>query len=188
MRHRFRCAGVLLACLTCLSTRRSRAGCPILGAQAGHDWPGWLVDSAQAIARVRAVGPIGPAPGADTSAGSGTMAFAVLEDPRAGRRAPPPPRGRWHADGAGRLQRRPRAVHVRAIRRRARGCFASRYRVGAEYLLLLRRDPDDQSLSPYWAGLAPVDEQVRGTRDAWVGLGTGGGAASARETPTKRCS
>ena len=52
-------------------------------------------------------------------------------------------------------------------------CFALDYRRGAEYLLLLKRSshpayaqPD--SLTPYWAALAPTNEQVFGSADPWV--------------------
>lgn len=46
-------------------------------------------------------------------------------------------------------------------------CFAYAYRLGAEYLLLLRRGADG-ALTPYWAPLLPVNEQVRGADDPWV--------------------
>jgi hypothetical protein len=45
-------------------------------------------------------------------------------------------------------------------------CFARSYRVGAEYLLLLRDGP--AGLAPYWQPLAPLNEQVRGATDPWV--------------------
>lgn len=45
-------------------------------------------------------------------------------------------------------------------------CFALAYRLEATYLFLLRRDSD--LLTPYWAPLAPVNEQVRGPDDPWV--------------------
>jgi hypothetical protein len=52
-------------------------------------------------------------------------------------------------------------------------CFALDYRRGAEYLLLLKRSsqrayaqPD--VLTPYWAPLAPTNEQVFGTADPWI--------------------
>jgi hypothetical protein len=45
-------------------------------------------------------------------------------------------------------------------------CFATEYRVGAEYLLILRRVNGD--LTPYWAPLAPLNEQIRGRDDPWV--------------------
>ena len=45
-------------------------------------------------------------------------------------------------------------------------CYATEYRRGAEYLLLLKSDR--RGLSPWWAPLAPVNEQLRGARDAWL--------------------
>jgi hypothetical protein len=46
-------------------------------------------------------------------------------------------------------------------------CFAYEYRLGAEYLFLLQRDRAGR-LTPYWAVLAPVNEQLRGTGDPWL--------------------
>ena len=45
-------------------------------------------------------------------------------------------------------------------------CFASEYRVGGEYLLLLR----DMWYGPTtrWAALAPLNEQIRGPGDPWL--------------------
>jgi hypothetical protein len=55
---------------------------------------------------------------------------------------------------------------VRPAGRRG-SCYASQYRLGAQYLLLLTRDPDGQ-----WGimsePLAPVNEQIRGADDPWV--------------------
>ena len=45
-------------------------------------------------------------------------------------------------------------------------CYAEEYRSGGEYLLLLKRRGDQ--LTPYWAPLAPTNEQVRGPDDLWI--------------------
>lgn len=54
---------------------------------------------------------------------------------------------------------------------RAGSCFATTYRAGAEYLLLLRRSSlyaDKDALTPYWATLQPTNEQLfGGPSDAW---------------------
>lgn len=49
-------------------------------------------------------------------------------------------------------------------------CFANTYKQGADFLLFLKRQPEKKPLSytPYWAALAPVNEQVRPARDPWV--------------------
>ncbi len=62
----------------------------------------------------------------------------------------------------------PGPVPYRMVRRTGqRGdCIAREYRRGAEYLLLLRRI--GASLTPYWAALAPVNEQIRGGDDPWL--------------------
>lgn len=47
-------------------------------------------------------------------------------------------------------------------------CAAKDYRVGGEYLFILRPSRVDGSLTPYWRPLAPFNEQVRGADDPWV--------------------
>jgi len=46
-------------------------------------------------------------------------------------------------------------------------CFATGYKLKAEYLLIMKRTVGDV-FTPYWAALAPMNEQVRGADDAWV--------------------
>lgn len=41
-------------------------------------------------------------------------------------------------------------------------CFATQYRKGGEFLLLLK------SGTPHWSPLAPTNEQIRGESDAWL--------------------
>jgi hypothetical protein len=59
-------------------------------------------------------------------------------------------------------------IPYRMVRRAGqRGdCFATEYRAGAEYLLLLKRVRT--TFTAQWKGLAPVNEQVRGADDPWV--------------------
>jgi hypothetical protein len=59
-------------------------------------------------------------------------------------------------------------IPYRMVRRAGqRGdCFATEYRLGAEYLLLLKRLRS--TLTAQWKGLAPLNEQVRGADDPWV--------------------
>ena len=45
-------------------------------------------------------------------------------------------------------------------------CIATSYKIGGEYLLLLRSQ--EGVLNPYWAPLAPLNEQINGRDDAWV--------------------
>jgi hypothetical protein len=50
----------------------------------------------------------------------------------------------------------------------ARGsCFATEYKRGGEFLLLLR-SAGDGWYTPYWSLLSPTNEQVRGADDPWV--------------------
>jgi hypothetical protein len=50
---------------------------------------------------------------------------------------------------------------VRSAGRRGM-CFATEYRAGAEYLMLIKGG------TPYWARLSPTNEQVFGPADAWL--------------------
>lgn len=45
-------------------------------------------------------------------------------------------------------------------------CYASEYKLGAQYLLLLARN--SRGLTVQWVPLAPVNEQIIGPEDAWV--------------------
>lgn len=45
-------------------------------------------------------------------------------------------------------------------------CFAKEYRLGAQYLLLLRDQADRNAIQ--WWPLAPVNEQLRGEDDPWL--------------------
>jgi hypothetical protein len=46
-------------------------------------------------------------------------------------------------------------------------CYATSYRSGAQFLLMLKRGHEGD-LTVYWNPLAPVNEQVRPDDDAWV--------------------
>lgn len=46
-------------------------------------------------------------------------------------------------------------------------CFASEYRLGREYLFLLKKDAGGL-LTPWWAALAPLNEQISGREDPWL--------------------
>jgi hypothetical protein len=45
-------------------------------------------------------------------------------------------------------------------------CFATEYRLGAEYLLLFTDRPRPRTIQ--WWGLAPLNEQLRGDDDPWL--------------------
>ncbi|MFL5612956.1 MAG: hypothetical protein ACJ796_04770 [Gemmatimonadaceae bacterium] len=57
-------------------------------------------------------------------------------------------------------------VPVRSAGQRG-SCYASEYRRGGEFLLLLRLTPSGY-YTPYWALLSPVNEQIRGADDPWL--------------------
>lgn len=46
-------------------------------------------------------------------------------------------------------------------------CFASSYRLGAQYLLLLKKSKSGE-LDVRWAPLAPVNEQLHSDHDPWL--------------------
>ena len=45
-------------------------------------------------------------------------------------------------------------------------CFASHYRQGGQFLLMLK--PESGGYTPYWSPLAPVNEQLHSDRDPWI--------------------
>lgn len=49
---------------------------------------------------------------------------------------------------------------------RAGSCIANSYKHGAEFLLFLKKK--EEKLSPYWAALTPVNEQLRSSDDLWL--------------------
>jgi hypothetical protein len=120
---------------------------------------GTFVDSADVI--VRAV-----ATGADSSGRRPMVTFTPIEWIRGDSSVGP-----LHIAGTlvDRDDFNPRPVPYTTVRPGGqRGdCYARQYRVGAEYLLLLRSYAT-QELSPYWKPLAPLNEQVRSPGDAWV--------------------
>lgn len=61
-----------------------------------------------------------------------------------------------------------RPVPYTFVRRggRSGNCFAYEYRTNAEYVLFLR--PGSDVMTPYWAPLAPINEQVRSDSDPWI--------------------
>lgn len=63
----------------------------------------------------------------------------------------------------------PDSVPYLFVRREGRrgSCFASVYRRGGEFLLMLKLMPSGYYM-PYWALLAPLAEQIRGPNDPWV--------------------
>ena len=70
-------------------------------------------------------------------------------------------------------ERNPGAVPYVVARHSAdASCFSLAYRQGAEYLLFLKRArhpayAQGEQLTPYWAPLAPANEQVFGIEDDW---------------------
>ena len=134
-----------------------------------------LVSDAEVIARVRAEG-LSSTPGrAGAMGGSPTQVrFAILELLK-GRLSSTTIE--FNGSLTDRDDRNDGRVPYDSIRPGGRhgNCVALEYRIGAEYLLLLRRgDPGDPAyakgneLTPYWAPLSPTNEQLfGGARDAW---------------------
>jgi hypothetical protein len=136
--------------------------------------PTELVDQAEVIVRARAERQF-PAPadwGDDRTPGRSEthVSFAVLSVIK-GRR----PDATLSFDGwlVPDDERNPGPVPYTSARHSADGpCITTEYRAGGEYLLFLRRGgffspgaPD--ALTPYWANLVPVNEQVFGDADPW---------------------
>jgi hypothetical protein len=50
---------------------------------------------------------------------------------------------------------------------RSGSCFANTYRSGAQFLLLLKKQPSGE-LTVNWDGLGPVNEQLHSANDPWL--------------------
>jgi hypothetical protein len=133
-----------------------------------------LVRDAEVIARVRAEG-LSSTPGrAGGLGGSPTQVrFAILGLLK-GRLSSPTIE--FNGSLTDRDDRNDGRVPYDSIRRGGRhgNCVALEYRVGAEYLLLLRHGgphpayAQGNELTPYWAPLSPTNEQLfGGASDAW---------------------
>jgi hypothetical protein len=124
--------------------------------------PNELVRTADLIVRARAAGYVDPS--AVDSRGRPLVRFDVLEV--------------VHGPAVERLQIRgvltaeddynDKAPPYSFVRPGGRSgdCFASSYRNGGQYLLFLKHE--DSGYTPYWAPLAPVNEQLRSNRDPWL--------------------
>ena len=151
--------------------------------------PQQLVDRAEVIVRVRAEG-LADGPGRPASvmecittgkeatcgnlltASPTRVRFAVIEVLK-GRLASIPIE--FNGTLSDRDDRNNRPVPYDHVRPGGSGsCFALAYRLGAEYLMLLARnkpvsDAQPVELTPYWAPLAPTNEQLfGGDNDAWL--------------------
>jgi hypothetical protein len=50
---------------------------------------------------------------------------------------------------------------------RGGNCHALAYRSGAQFLLVLKKNPDGE-LTPYWYALGPANEQLHSVEDPWL--------------------
>jgi hypothetical protein len=132
-----------------------------------------IIRDAEVIARVRAEG-LSSAPGrAGTMAASPTQVRFVILEVLKGRVSS----STIEFNGllTERDDRNRGPVPYEFVRPGGHGeCVALTYRVGAEYLLLLRNGEHPawaqaNQLTPYWAPLSPTNEQLfDGARDAWL--------------------
>lgn len=169
----------ILAFLIALEPPRERCSvAPLRGNPEGYFWP--LADiedfvrSSDLVVRVRADSTVRNPAGA-TPYHHSRVHFTVLEVLHGVTPADLWVHGRFveHDDF------NPLRVPYRMVRPSGQrgGCFTDEYRRGAEYVLLMRQLPhviplisevEEVTLNPYWAALAPLNEQVRGRDDPWV--------------------
>ncbi len=123
--------------------------------------PEELVRAADAVVRVRAIGSLAAADLTAWPPGSVRLeVLEILSGTVSGRELVLPGKIR---DYASTRERRVPYDGVDCARARGcGGCYAYDYKLGAQYLLLLKRD------SPYWAALAPTNEEIGGPSDPWV--------------------
>ena len=124
--------------------------------------PEELVRTADAVARVRVIG-AAPASAELSSWPSGAVrleVFEVLSGGLPGSELVLP--GRLHDYSSSARRPVPYDGVDCARAGGCGGCFAYDYKLGAQYLLLLKQG------TPYWAALAPTNEEVSGPSDPWV--------------------
>jgi len=119
--------------------------------------PQELVDGAQAIVRARVVE---PSPSA-TSSSYGPVTLEVLEHLKGTSTSATLSILGYTSNYEGANRRKPPYRSVRPGGQHG-NCFAHDYKSGAEFLFFLREG------TPYWAALAPVNEEVSGADDPWV--------------------
>jgi len=123
--------------------------------------PEELVRTADAVVRVRAIGSLAAADLTAWPPGSVRLeVLEVLSGTVSGRELILPGRIRDYAST--RERRVPYDGLDCARAGGCGGCYAYDYKLGAQYLLLLKRN------SPYWAALAPTNEEIGGSSDPWV--------------------
>lgn len=157
-------AGLLLASAT------PAAPCSMVGPA---PTPAQLVDKATVIVRARVDGFAGPGVAPEQIGATAQVRFTVLQVLKGSLSASA-------IDISGALEDRDDPndgpVPYTFVRPGGRGggCYATTYRQGAEYLLLLQEAIDQRgtptrTLTPYWYGLMPTNEQLlRGARDPWL--------------------
>lgn len=180
-------ASVVMVALGVFSYAPDASGCTIISPK---PTPAELVDRAALIVHVRAIGyctgstqacsqlphsvvsevhPEGaPRPASRTTFGpvaDGLIAFAVLRVMK-GPSLPTVIRIPGKMTDQDDFNDEP--VPYSFVRRAGRhgSCFAYEYRANAEYVLFLR--PGGDVMTPYWAPLAPMNEQVRPDGDPWI--------------------
>jgi hypothetical protein len=128
-----------------------------------------IVRDAEVVVRAVAVG--STTPGRTLKAwDSDTLAFAVVEV-LAGTDVPDTLRFHGLVADWDDFQEGPVPYLSHRLRYSEGSCTTAFYRIGAEYLLLLRRVPGNPrlaGLTPYWTILAPTNEQLRGPDDPWL--------------------
>lgn len=129
-----------------------------------------IVEQSEAIVRATVLGTT-PAPAGSKRPDLPYLAFRVDEVLR-GREIPDTLRfsGVLEERDSFRPEGENRIPYLSYYRWRGGGdCGAYTYQTGGQFLLLLGRTHHTGDFDPYWALLAPTNEQIRGAADPWAG-------------------
>src|SRR4051812_25578548 len=153
---------ITLATVLSLSTAPLCELAPLADAAATTNVPGGWLGSATLIIRARALGP-------DTSASKGAprVLFEVEEVLKTTQARPSLVAIDGFVSDRDDFNREPVPYHyVRPSGLRG-SCYATGYRAGADFLLMLVEEKPGV-FTPYWAPLLPTNEQLHGADDPWL--------------------
>ena len=126
-----------------------------------------LVRQSDLVVRARATGYEATSGPARLGEPGTVIQFAVLEVLRGGKDAPLGLRIPGTLSERDDFNDRPAPYSMVRPGGRDGSCFARTYRNGGEFLLFLKKGQDG-AYTPYWAALAPVNEQLRSAHDPWI--------------------
>lgn len=125
-----------------------------------------MLTNADAIVRAKAVGPVRPGSPPASPADHGVLRFDVLEVVKGDRELTTVVLPGHLIDRDDFNDQSP--PHQVRPSGRSGSCYTDEYRVGGEYLLVLKKSTDGTLWTTRWYPLGPVNEQLTGPDDPWL--------------------